>query len=281
MLMNNILLVYKEKGMTSFDVIRELRKCFKIKAIGHCGTLDPNAEGLLIVLLGKATKLSQFIIDDHKEYLAKVKLGIMTDSLDIDGKIIKEAKQEISLDDLKELLAKFKGRLIQKPPIISAIKIKGKKLYEYHRENKEIKIPDREVYVYHNELITYDKNEFSFKTKVSKGTYIRSLVRDMLEAKNKFGILSDLLRISQGPHNINKAYRLDDIRKGNFKLLDPLEFMKEYYHEYITNKPDDIYNGKKIKINSNHQRLIISYDNKLIAIYEKDGEYYRSLRGLF
>ena len=180
---SKVLLVNKEKNMTSFDVVNEISHLFGIKRVGHTGTLDPLAEGVLIVTIGKATKVVELLTATYKEYIAGVKLGIKTDTLDITGTILNE-KEIPDLSKLNETINNFKKTYLQEVPIYSAVKVNGKKLYEYARNNETIELPKKEVTIEEIELLEQKEDTFTFKTLVSKGCYIRSLINDIGKSLN-------------------------------------------------------------------------------------------------
>ena len=211
---NGFILVNKPKGITSRDVVNQIEKILNTKA-GHTGTLDPMAEGVLLICLGKATKLTEIMTAKTKEYIAEVTLGIETDTLDTEGKIIKENKQNITEKQVIDALKKFKKTYLQEVPKYSAIKVNGKKLYEYARENKEVVLPKKEVTIYDIKLLDFKDNKFSFYAKVSKGTYIRSLIRDIAYSLNTLGIMSKLARTSQGKFKLEDTVTIDEIKQGN------------------------------------------------------------------
>ncbi len=217
--MNGILIINKPIGMTSHDVVAFVRKTLNIKKVGHTGTLDPNASGVLVLLLGTYTKYSNDITNYEKEYFVKVKTGIKTDTLDIDGKIIEEKQIILDKEQLTKDILYFKKTYNQEVPIYSAIKIDGKKLYEYARENKEVILPKREVTIKEIKDINIEKKYFSFKCLVTKGTYIRSLIKDICDKNNIIGTVYELKRTKQGNYNIEESYTLDDIKNNNFKLI--------------------------------------------------------------
>ncbi len=217
--MNGILIVNKPKGMTSHDVVSFVRKTLHIKKVGHTGTLDPNATGVLVLLLGSFTKLSNSLVCDEKEYEVKVKLGIKTDTLDIDGTIIQKQNNEFDSEDLRKNIMSFKKTYNQEVPIYSAVKINGKKLYEYARENKEIELPKREVTIKDIKDIDIKSDCFYFTCTVSKGTYIRSLVKDICDKTNIIGAVEELNRIKQGKYDIKDSYTLEDIKNNKYELI--------------------------------------------------------------
>ena len=182
--MDGVLIVNKEKGVTSRDVVNKICKILNTKKVGHTGTLDPIATGVLVVCVGKATKLVEILTSEDKEYIATVKLGVLTDTLDTDGKVLEEKDVFIKKEDLVRTLNSFVGFYDQEVPIYSAVKINGKKLYEYARSNIKVDLPKRRVEIKKIELLEFNKDHYKFKVLVSKGTYIRSLIKDIND-KNK------------------------------------------------------------------------------------------------
>ena len=206
--MDEIIIINKQKGLTSRDVVNKACKILNTKKIGHTGTLDPIATGVLVLCCGKATKLVELLTCDDKEYIATVKLGILTDTLDVDGNIIKKENVNLDKHDLIDTLNSFIGEYEQEVPIYSAVKIKGKKLYEYARENKDVILPKRLVKIKSIKLLQFSDNKYQFKVTVSKGTYIRSLIKDINDKLGIIGSMSDLLRIRQGIFDIKDSYTL-------------------------------------------------------------------------
>ncbi len=223
--MDNIIVVNKDKDYTSRDVVNVIGKIFNTKKVGHTGTLDPLATGVLIICMNKALKVVDLITASDKEYIAKVVLGIDTDTLDITGNIINECKTDVNVDMVKSVLNSFVGKSIQEVPKYSAVKVNGKKLYEYARNGIDIELPKKEIQIFDIELISDidivdGHQEFSFKVKVSKGTYIRSLIRDIGVKLGCFACMKELTRTKQGKFSIDKSYTLNDIKNGNYKLLN-------------------------------------------------------------
>ena len=216
--MQGAIIVNKAPNMTSRDVINILNKKFNTKSIGHTGTLDPIAEGVLVCLIGKYTKLTDILINHDKEYIASFKLGILTDTLDITGKILKEEKINLTKEENQKTILSFKGTYNQEVPIYSAVKINGKKLYEYARNNEEITLPKREVNIYDIELLNIDNECLTIKTKVSKGTYIRSLIRDIGLKLNTNATMTKLIRTKLDKFTIEESYTLEDIQNDNYKI---------------------------------------------------------------
>lgn len=272
--MNGLIIVNKPKGITSRDVVNFISKSLNIKKVGHNGTLDPIAEGVLVICLGKYTKLNNLLTSTFKEYIAKVRLGIETDSLDITGNIIKETSDKLNINDLKKTLNEFPKKYLQEVPKYSAVKINGKKLYEYARENIDVTLPKREVNILSLELINYNEKTFSFKTKVSKGTYIRSLIKDILNNMFVIGTMEELTRTKQGIFDIKDACSLEDIEKGKYKILkikDVLDIQTVEVDENLKNK---IINGCKI-FGDYPDKVLFLHKNEELAIYKKEGNLYR------
>lgn len=223
--MDNIIVVNKDKDYTSRDVVNVIGKIFNTKKVGHTGTLDPLATGVLIVCMNKALKVVDLITASDKEYIAKVVLGIDTDTLDITGNIINECRTNVNVDMVKSVLNSFIGKSIQEVPKYSAVKVNGKKLYEYARNGIDIELPKREIQIFDIKLISDidivdGHQEFSFWVKVSKGTYIRSLIRDIGVKLGCFACMKELTRTKQGKFSIDESYTLNDIKNGNYKLLN-------------------------------------------------------------
>lgn len=267
--MDALLVVNKQKGLTSRDVVNKLNHIFSTKKIGHTGTLDPNATGVLVCLIGKYTKLVDLITSYDKEYIAEIKLGIKTDTDDITGNIICEENSNVTLDEIKKVLSTFPSSYIQQVPIYSAVKINGKKLYEYARENIDVNLPERQVNIYSLELLSFKDNTITFKTKVSKGTYIRSLIQDICNNLNTIGTMNNLIRTKQGNFDIKVSYTLEDIKKGNYKLLNIKEFLNYPIIELDDNIINKVINGSAIpNIYNIKDKVIFTYKSKDIAIYE-------------
>lgn len=270
---SGVIVVNKEKDMTSFDVVNEISHLFGIKKVGHTGTLDPMAEGILIICIGKATKIVELLTAKDKEYIAGVKLGIKTDSYDITGNIL-DTKEVKDIENLEEVILSYKKTYLQEVPIYSAVKVDGKKLYEYARNNKEVELPKKEVTIKEIELLEKDKDTFIIKTLVSKGTYIRSLINDIGNSLNTYATMTSLNRTKQGKVTINDSYKLNDIKSNNFKYYKIEEVL-----EYPIIKVDEdlefkIKNGVKIKntFEIENKVLFVNENNKLLGIYEKNNE---------
>ena len=273
--MNGILLIDKPSGLTSRDVVNIVGKSLGTKKIGHTGTLDPLATGVMVLCVGKYTKLVEMLTSYNKTYEASVVLGIKTDTLDITGKVLEEKCSNISLSDILLSLKKFEGVYEQEVPIYSAVKINGKKLYEYARENKTIELPKRSVNISKISLISdikYENNKtlFSIRCNVSKGTYIRSLINDIASSLNTIGVMKELRRIEQGNFNIENCYKISDIKNNNFKFVDLDTVFKDYFIVDInSNLYKDIKNGKILENIYNKDIIVFRYNGEYVSIYKK------------
>lgn len=276
--MNGVLVVNKPKGYTSRDIINIISKKLNTKKVGHTGTLDPIAEGVLVVPIGRALKISELLTSEKKEYIAKVILGYETDMLDITGKEIKRNIPNVDKDKLIEVLNSFIGKYNQEVPIYSAVKINGRKLYEYARSNIQITPPSKIVEIYSISLLEgpiYKDNtvEFTMKCEVSKGTYIRSLIRDIAYKLSTYGTMKELIRTKQGSFLLEDAFTLEDIQKDNYKLLS----IKEALPNIKITKIDDkilkqVKNGMVLdKFFEEEISLLVDKDGREIAIYKDIG----------
>ena len=270
--MNGIFLIDKEAGMTSYDVIRKLKKKFPVKKIGHAGTLDPFATGLLVILLGHATKLSSYFLTNDKTYETRIEFGKKTTTYDYTGDIVQIDHQHIKFDDILNTLPKM-SHYKQEPPMVSARKVNGKKLYELAREGIEIKRDKRDVTIDHQDIISYEYPHLHMILKVSKGTYIRSYAMDLASHLNTIAMLKSLRRSQSGPFHVDHAKVLDDLTLND---LIPLEVLLESYpkiqvSDFIAEK---IKHGMILDQRQYHiQEPFRVYDqsNQMIAFYEPKG----------
>ena len=269
-----VLFINKEKDMTSFDVVNKISKLFGIKRVGHTGTLDPLATGVLIVAVGQATKVVELLTSTYKEYIAEVKLGIKTDTLDITGEVLdtKEVPKNI---DLEEALNSFKKTYLQEVPIYSAVKVNGKKLYEYARNNQEVELPKKEVTIKEIELLEEKEDTFIFKTLVSKGCYIRSLINDIGNSLNTYATMTELKRTKQGIVSIEETNTLDDLNNKEINLHnieDVLDIKVVEVDSYLENK---IRCGHRLNNTFSIDDKVIfkSKNNQLLGIYEVEEDY--------
>ena len=267
--MNGLIVVNKEKGKTSRDIVNELNIILGTKKIGHTGTLDPIASGVLVCVIGKYTKLVNILVNDTKEYIAEIKLGISTDTLDITGNIISTSIVDITKNDILKVFKYYKKSYLQEVPLYSSVHVNGKRLYDYARNNEKVILPKRKVTIYNLELISFNKDIITFKVKVSKGTYIRSLIKDICNKLNIDGTMNNLIRIKQGNFTIEESYKIEDIKNNNYKLLNVKEFLDYKVIELPDNLINKVLNGNRINnIFNIDNRVIFTYKNKDIAIYE-------------
>lgn len=272
--MNGILIVNKSEGFTSRDVVNKLSKIFNTKKIGHTGTLDPIAKGVLVVVIGKYTKLCEDLTQTFKEYIATFKLGILTDTLDITGEILDEKDVTVTEEEIRNVIAGYKCVYDQEVPIYSSVKINGRKLYEYARNGEYVVLPKRKVDIKNIEVIDINKDIVKIKCLVSKGTYIRSLIRDIGSSLNTFATMTDLIRIKQGIFDIRDSYTLEDIENGNYKLIDIEDVMDIYVIENDTYLKD-VTNGVKLKLDIENKYILFKHEGNNIALYKKDNDYFR------
>ena len=222
--MNGILNIYKPTGMTSFDVVRIIRKISNVKKVGHAGTLDPEASGVLPVCIGKATKAIDYIMDDFKIYEAELKLGVITDTYDREGKILQESEVNASEEEIILVINSFVGEIKQVPPMYSALKVNGKKLYELARAGIEIEREARPIVIYDIDIIDIKIPYVKFRVKCSKGTYIRSLCYDIGEQLKCGGMMWNLQRTATGQFHIDDAISIEDLNEENInKHIMPIE----------------------------------------------------------
>lgn len=258
--MDGILVVNKSKGLTSNDIVKKVKKILNTK-VGHTGTLDPNATGVLPLLLGNATKISKYLINHDKEYEAVIKLGAKTTTADVEGKIIEEKevnKEKLKKESIEEVLKSFIGKQQQIPPIYSAIKVNGKKLYEYARQGKEVEIKARNIEIYDLKLLKIDSknDELTINVKCSKGTYIRSLCEDIAVKLETLGYMKELNRIQVGEFNIKDSVTIEEFKANIenkdysniigieeiFKEIPEITIKQREYEKYLNGVKIDTYN---------------------------------------
>ena len=266
--MEGIIVVDKPIGITSFDVIRVLRRNLKERRIGHTGTLDPLATGILVICVGKATKLAQDIEGYEKEYVADLELGFKTDTYDIEGKVLAKVEEfNISYENFEETLETFKGDIKQIPPMYSAIKVDGKKLYELAREGVEIERKARDVSIKNLETISFDGVKAKIDCTVSKGTYIRSLIYDLGEKLGTFATMTGLRRTRVGEEDLARAFTLETIEKmvseNDFSFLVSIE-------DYFKFPKVDIENENDLKLFANGQRCKKRINEGKYRVYSKN-----------
>ena len=272
--MEGIIVVNKPKGITSFDVIRKLKKILKTKKIGHTGTLDPLAIGVMLVCVGKATKLASDLEAKNKIYIADFDIGYATDTYDVEGKKIAENIIEVSKENLEQSIKKFIGNIKQVPPMYSAIKIDGNKLYHLARKGIEVERPKRDVTIEYINLLDFKNNKAKIETEVSKGCYIRSLIYDIGQDLGTYATMTALQRKQVGEYSLENSYNLEQIEEmtlnNDFKFLKTVEEIFSYdKYNLQTEKEFILYkNGNTVKIKENleSKRYRIYFQDKFIGL---------------
>ena len=275
--MGGILIINKPLGYTSRDVVNIVGKILGTKKIGHTGTLDPNASGVLVLCVGNALKMCDLMLNDHKEYLAEIILGIGTDTLDMDSNatILQDVNVKLDKSEIIDVVKSFVGSYLQEVPIYSSVKVNGKKLYEYARSNTPVKLPKKEVTIDYIDIIddiTYKNNKIYFKIKcsVSKGTYVRALIRDIGNRLGVPSVMNSLIRTKVGIFDIDNSYTLDDITKGNYKMINICDAFTNINRMSVNNKlAKKIKNGVIMdKFFDDKMMFILDEKNNLLALYQ-------------
>ena len=264
--MHGVLIINKPKGYTSHDVVNVLRKKLNTKKVGHTGTLDPNATGVLPILVGAATKISKYLVEHEKTYIATIELGKKTDTGDAEGEVIQEVTnmKEINIEEIESVLKSFLGKQSQIPPMYSAIKVEGKKLYEYAREGKTVELQPREIEILDINLIAYNNNEIKFSVRCSKGTYIRSLCEDIAESLGTIGYMKELQRASVNQFNIQDSILLDDL--DNINIGERIILIEKVFED----KPRIDLNNRKLELFLNGVQLTHELDDGLYRVYNNN-----------
>ena len=277
--MNGIIVIDKPKDYTSRDIVNIVSKKLNTKKVGHTGTLDPLATGVLVLPIGRALKVSELLTSNTKEYIAEVILGYETDMLDITGTEIKRNIPNVTKEELLKVLKSYIGKYNQEVPLYSAVKVGGRKLYEYARSGTPVIPPSKEVEVYSLELISDLKHikgavEFTIRCEVSKGTYIRSLIRDIAYSLNTYGTMKNLIRTRQGIFTLKDAYTLKDIEENNYKLLSIKECLPNIKTTVIEEPLlTKVKNGMVLdKFFKENMSLLLDKEWKEIAIYIASGD---------
>lgn len=278
---HGIINVYKEAGYTSHDVVAKLRGICRQKKIGHTGTLDPDAVGVLPVCLGNATKLCDMLTDRQKEYIATLRLGISTDTQDGSGKVLAKREVSASPSEVRDVILSFIGDSMQVPPMYSALKVNGKKLYELAREGKEVERAARPVTIYELEILGEAHPEYTIKVKCSKGTYIRTLCHDIGEKLGCGGIMTKLIRSKAGGFEIETARTLDQLQnlsdQGTLsEAVIPVEKMFESYPAFIVKESafKAIQNGNQLKRNDFVEETADMIDGQKMRVYSHQNIFY-------
>lgn len=250
--MNGLLIINKPKGYTSHDIVNIVRKEINIKKVGHTGTLDPNATGVLPILIGNATKISKYLTEHSKTYIATLKIGEKTDTGDSQGNIIEKEHElnNIKKNRVKEVVKSFLGKQMQTPPMYSAIKLNGKKLYEYAREGKTIKVNQREIEIYSIKLLSFnEKDEIVFEVECSKGTYIRTLCEDIAKKLGTIGYMKELERTKVNDFSIKDSIKLEELNANNAekKLITIDKIFKDKERINLDNRKLELFfNGVRL-----------------------------------
>lgn len=278
--MNGLLCIYKEANMTSFDALRKIKKVFHTKKVGHSGTLDPNATGVLVVAVNRATKSLPYLDVYDKTYHAKIVLGKKTHTGDIWGDTIDEKEiKDFSEEELKSVIDSLIGKMKQRVPMVSAKRIDGKRLYQYVLDDEKVETQYTDIEIYSIELISFTKNEIEIRAKVSNGTYIRTLCEDLAEGLNNIGTMSYLNREEVGKFNLSDSIKLEDL-----SMDTPLLAVKNHMFLPVVeafDKQRDIMHGKRIELESEYDKLVLD-GNEFYAVYEREkGTTFKSVRGLW
>ncbi len=272
--MNGFLLVNKEKGYSSNEIVQKIKKKFSLNKVGHLGTLDPDAEGLLIVAINRATKFSNYFLNSDKSYYVEIKLGKSTTTDDVSGEIIEEFEVKCSEDEVKKEINNFLGKSFQKPPFFSALKYKGKPLYKYARKGEYINKEPRKIEIKEIKNISYKDKICSFQLLCSKGTYIRSIARDLGENLGCGGYMVYLKRLSQHKFNVLDAHIIEELSLENTIKID--DFFKDYEKLSLSEEDLKIFlNGGKVFLNKNISKdlRIYSEDNDFIGLGRLENSY--------
>lgn len=279
--MDAIYVIDKPKGLTSRDVVNQMGKILGTKHLGHTGTLDPLATGVLVIAVGRATKIIDLLTSTEKEYLAEVKMGLLTNTLDITGNVLEQVEvPSVSFVELEKTLQSFVGKYEQEVPLYSAVRVQGKRLYEYARENQKVVLPKREVEISKITLLNLQQDTFSFSVRVSKGTYIRSLIRDIGVKLQIPMSMQNLRRLHQGMFSIDKAIPLEQFTKQTPGYSCSEVLQRIYPRETISQElVKKVQNGAKITL-PRAERYLLLYDEQdhLLALYQKEAEHYRAFK---
>ena len=273
-MLDGIIILNKQKGCTSHDVVAKTKRLLKEK-VGHTGTLDPNATGVLPLLVGQGTKLSRYIIEHDKEYIATLKLGEKRDTADSEGAIIEERQIDYSVlqkENVEKILQSFIGKQEQIPPMYCAIKINGKKLYEYARKNEKIELEPRHIEIYKMNLIDIIKDTIIFKVQCSKGTYIRSLCEDIAKRLNTVGYMQDLERSRVGKFDIKDSITIEELEQN----IEDSEFINQHFitiENYFKDKESIKLNEKRLSLFLNGVKLTHNLTDDMYKIYDENNKF--------
>ena len=279
--MDGILIVNKPEGITSHTLVRKVRHILNTQKVGHTGTLDPLASGVMLLTVGKATKLLPYIVSHTKEYVAVIKLGYSTDTLDVTGTVLSEKPvTEVDREQVTSVLNSFLGKSMQTPPMYSAKKIDGRKMYELARKGIEVERKPVEIEISDIELLDLKEDEITFRAVCSSGTYIRVLCQQIAEKLDNEGCMKSLIRTAVDRYRIEEACNVEQIEAGEYDSLSAFDVLKNYRYVEMSDLTD-IYNGNPVRLDCDDEIIFISHEGQIIAAYRKDGDLYRCQRGLW
>lgn len=281
--MDGILVMNKPQNMTSHDVVGQVRRLLKTKKVGHAGTLDPLATGVLVLGIGRGTKLLQFLQADQKRYRAILKLGVATDTYDCEGQItaVEPYRNDLTWEAVSQALNHFKGESWQTPPIYSALKKNGRPLYAYARSHQDIEIEPRKITISEITLCDFQGDEVTFEVTCSKGTYIRSLCVDLAKTLGYPGMMQALERLQSGAFHLADSYTLEQVANGQYQLIE-IDHALKHMDPLVIDDPRIVFHGKKIVSAIDHQVAVFDPEGHLLAVYEPDGKgALKNVRGLW
>lgn len=274
--MTGILNIYKPAGITSHDVVNKIRKILNTKKVGHTGTLDPIAEGVLPICIGEATKISQFILEKDKEYIAEMKLGASTDTYDKTGEVINVGTFIPEKNEIENIITQLTGEIYQTPPMYSAIKVNGKKLYEYAREKKEVYMEPRKITINRMDLLDYKYPHIKILINCSKGTYIRSICHEIGNISGSWAHMTQLVRTKSGSFAVEDSVYLDNLTSMPYveieKLLYPMDYPLEHFNKVNIHIDSAKYllNGNKLIQRNCIEKLDKFNTGELVRLYLQD-----------
>lgn len=274
--LDGIIVVNKGKNCTSHDVVYKVKKLFGEK-VGHTGTLDPNATGVLPILIGKGTGVSKYLINHDKKYIATIQLGVKTETADVEGDAVEERDVDVAKlnkENINQIFVSLIGKQMQKPPIYSAIKVKGKKLYEYARSGKSVEIPEREIEIYGLELLNINQEEktLQFEIHCSKGTYIRSVCELIAEKLDTVGFMLELKRTLVGDFVIEKSVSIEELQEN----VNNEEFLKKNVitlEKFFADKSEIVLNDKNLNLFLNGVNLTIEVNDDIVRVYNENKDF--------
>lgn len=272
--MNGVIIINKDINRTSRDIVNDLVHIFNTKKVGHTGTLDPLATGVLVTTIGRYTKLNELLMSTYKEYICTFKLGVLTDTLDITGTILDEKEVCVTKEDIIRVINSYIGKYMQTVPAYSSVKVNGKKLYEYARSGEEVSLPSREVDIESIEILNINDNHITIKTNVSKGTYIRSLVRDIGASLNTYATMESLIRTKQGRFTLDESSTIAEVRDNKYKLLHIKDVLDAEIIETNVELFKKVSNGVKLDNIYSKELVLFTHHDKEVCLYKKKDDKY-------